>query len=145
MRAVVDTVVFYRAMFGHKIDTPAKRVTDLVIEQRIQAFSADVFLGEILRVINGDPILRNMDQTYLHGYLALIEASLTVVEMKYLEHDQKWLNLVGNDWYLIALSRFKKVDYLITFDKKALLNRRDTDWRDEDFKIVDAAEYLKGN
>ena len=144
MRAVVDTVVFYRAMFGKRVDTHAKRVTDLVVDQRIQAFSCDVFLGEITRIIRSDERLRGMDQIYLNNYIVMIEDSLNLVEMKYLEHDQKWLNLIGNDWYLIALARFKNVDYLITHDKRALIDRRDSDWKDEAFKIVTSAEYFNG-
>lgn len=58
MKAVVDTVVFFRAMFGTRVDTHAKRVADLVIEQRIQTFSSDIFLGEISRKILSDQRLR---------------------------------------------------------------------------------------
>ena len=145
MSAVVDTVVFYRAMFGSRIDTASRTVTGLVVDQRIQAFSSDIFMGEIVRIIMSDPKLRGLDNPYLHNYLAMIQASLTMVDIKYLEYDKNWLKLIGNDWFLIALARFKKVDYLITHDKKAFLNRRETDWKDEDYEIVTSAEFLKKN
>ena len=143
MKAVVDTVVFFRAMFGTRVDTHAKRVADLVIEQRIQTFSSDIFLGEISRKILSDQRLRNIDKIYLNNYIWMLQESMTLVEIKHLEYNQNWLNVIGNDWYLVALSRFKKVDYLITHDKKALLDRRETDWKDEDYEIVTSEEFLK--
>ena len=37
--------------------------------------------------------------------------------MKDLENNQKILNRIGNDWYLIAIARSIGADFIITYDK----------------------------
>ncbi len=37
-----------------------------------------------------------------------------------LEHDQKMLNNIGNDWYLIAISKCVRANCIITYDKHLL-------------------------
>ena len=62
--------------------------------------------------------------------------------MKNLDHDQKVLNRIGNDWYLIAISRSINADFIITYDKD-LISMRDELKDHDDVDVLTSEDFIK--
>ena len=74
-------------------------------------------MGEIGRIIKSDPKLSKIDPLHFRQFMDDIDTWLCYIPMKDLENNQKILNRIGNDWYLIAIARSIGADFIITYDK----------------------------
>lgn len=84
---------------------------------RIVSYTCDALIGEIGRVVKSDSKLNKINNIYFQQFMGDLDDWLGYVPMKDLEHDQKILNRIGNDWYLIAIARNISDDFIITYDK----------------------------
>ena len=105
MKIVTDSNVFFRAILGRKVGTTSKKVIQLIREGRVASYTCDALMGAIGRIVKSDPKLSKIDPIYFRQFLDDIDTWLSYVPMKDLGHDQKLLNRIGNDWYLIAIAR----------------------------------------
>lgn len=135
MKIVTDSNVFFHAILGRKAGTASKRVINLIREGRVASYTCDVLMGKIGRIVKGDPKLSKIDPVYFRQFMDDIEGWLRYVPMKNLEHDQKVLNRIGNDWYLIAISRSINADFIITYDNDLITMR-------DELKDHDGVEVL---
>ncbi len=62
--------------------------------------------------------------------------------MKDLEHDQKMLNRIGNDWYLIAIARSIDADFIITYDKD-LISMKSELKNQDDVEVLTSEEFIE--
>ncbi len=62
--------------------------------------------------------------------------------MKNLDHDQKMLNRIGNDWYLIAISRNINADFIITYDKDLISMKSELKDRD-DVEVLTSENFIE--
>jgi predicted nucleic acid-binding protein len=104
MKIVTDSNVFFRAILGRKAGTASKLVIQLISDGRVTSYTCDALMGEIGRIIKSDPKLSRIDPVYFRQFMDNLDTWLSYVPMKDLEHNQKILNRIGNDWYLIAIA-----------------------------------------
>lgn len=71
-----------------------------------------------------------------------IENWLSYVPMKNLEHNQKILNRIGNDWYLIAIARSIGADCIVTYDKDLISMKGELKDQD-DIEVLTSEEFLE--
>ncbi len=64
-----------------------------------------------------------------------IDTWLGYIPMKDLENNQKILNRIGNDWYLIAIARSIGADFIITYDKD-LISMKSELKNQDDIKVL---------
>ena len=117
MKIVTDSNVFFRAILGRKFGTASKMVMQVIREGRVTSYTCDALMGEVGRIIKSDPKLSKIDPVYFRQFLDDLDNWLSYVPMKDLEHDQKMLNRIGNDWYIIAIARCIGAEFIITYDK----------------------------
>jgi predicted nucleic acid-binding protein len=99
-------------------------------------------MGEIYRILETDPKLKRVDPVYFSEFMTDIRVWLNHVPMKNLEHNQSVLNLVGNDWYIIAVAKSISANYIITFDKY-LISQKTTLKEEHDILVVTPEEFEK--
>jgi len=88
-------------------------------------------MGETGRAIKSDPKLSKINPAYFRQFIDDIDAWLSYVPMKDLEHDQKMLNRIGNDWYLIVIARSIGAGFIITYDKDLIFMRSELKEKDD--------------
>lgn len=142
MKIVTDSNVFFRAILGRKVGTASKAVIQLIIDGRVSSYTCDVLMGEIGRIVKSDPKLSKIDPVYFRQFMDDIDSWLSYVPMKNLEHDQKMLNRIGNDWYLIAIARSIHADYIITYDKDLISMKGELRSRD-DVEVLTSEEFIE--
>ncbi|MCL5783690.1 MAG: hypothetical protein M1476_07270 [Candidatus Thermoplasmatota archaeon] len=71
-----------------------------------------------------------------------IEGWLSYIPMKNLEHDKKMLNRIGNDWYLIAISRSINADFIITYDKDLISMKSELKDQD-DIEVLTSENFME--
>ena len=142
MKIVTDSNVFFRAILGRKFGTASKMVMQLIREGRVTSYTCDALMGEIGRIIKSDPKLSKIDPVYLRQFLDDLDNWLSYVPMKDLEHDQKMLNRIGNDWYIIAIARSIGADFIITYDKD-LISMKGELKNHDDIDIVTSEEFIE--
>ena len=71
-----------------------------------------------------------------------IETWLSYIPMKDLEHNQKILNRIGNDWYLIAIARSIGADFIITYDKD-LISMKSELKNQDDIEVLTSEEFIE--
>ena len=114
----------------------------LIREGRITSYTCDALMGEIGRIVKSDPKLRKIDPVYFRQFIDDADGWLSYVPMKDLEHDQKMLNRIGNDWYLIAISRSISANYIITYDKVLISMRKELKSQDE-VEVLTSEEFME--
>lgn len=62
--------------------------------------------------------------------------------MKDLENNQKILNRIGNDWYLIAIARSIGADFIITYDKD-LISMKSELKNQDDIEVLNSEEFIE--
>lgn len=142
MKIVTDADVLFRAVLSKNSRTASRFVFDLIAEGRVQAYTCDVLLGEIHRIVGEDPDLKRLNPVYFQEFMGRLRIWLNHVPMKELEHNQKILNLIGNDWYLIAVAKKISANYIITYDKH-LHSMKDKLREEDDITVVNSEEFEK--
>jgi|ACXJ01.1.fsa_nt_gi predicted nucleic acid-binding protein len=71
-----------------------------------------------------------------------IDTWLSYIPMKDLENNQKILNRIGNDWYLIAIARSIGADFIITYDKD-LISMKSELKNQDDIKVLTSEEFIE--
>ncbi len=71
-----------------------------------------------------------------------IDTWLGYIPMKDLENNQKILNRIGNDWYLIAIARSIGADFIITYDKD-LISMKSELKNQDDIKVLTSEEFIE--
>ncbi|MHB8396841.1 MAG: putative toxin-antitoxin system toxin component, PIN family [Thermoplasmataceae archaeon] len=142
MKVITDSNVFFRAILGRKAGTASKSVISLIREGRITSYTCDALMGEIGRIVKSDPKLRKIDPVYFRQFMDDVDGWLSYVPMKDLEHDQKMLNRIGNDWYLIAISRSISANYIITYDKELISIKKELKSQDE-VEVLTSEEFME--
>ena len=142
MKIVTDSNVFFRAILGRKFGTASKMVMQLIREGRVTSYTCDALMGEIGRIIKSDPKLSKIDPVYLRQFLDDLDNWLSYVPMKDLGHDQKMLNRIGNDWYLIAIARSIDADFIITYDKD-LISMKSELKNQDDVEVLTSEEFIE--
>ena len=71
-----------------------------------------------------------------------IDGCLSYVPMKNLEHDQKMLNRIGNDWYFIAIGRRINADFIITYDKDLISMKSELKDHD-DIEVLTSEDFIE--
>jgi putative PIN family toxin of toxin-antitoxin system len=142
MKIVTDSNVFFRAILGRKVGTASKQVIQLIRDGRVTSYTCDALMGEIGRVIKSDPKLSKIDPIYFRKFIDDIDNWLSYVPMKDLEHDQKMLNRIGNDWYLIAIARSIGASFIVTYDKDLIDMRTELKQKD-DVEILTSEEFIE--
>ena len=142
MKIVTDSNVFFRAILGRKAGTASKLVIQLIRDGRVTSYTCDALMGEIGRIVKSDPKLSKIDTVYFRQFMDDIEGSLSYVPMKALEHDQKILNRIGNDWYLIAIARSIGADSIITYDRD-LISMKSKLKNDDDVEVLTSEEFIE--
>ena len=142
MKIVTDSNVFFRAILGRKFGTASKMVMQLIREGRVTSYTCDALMGEIGRIIKSDPKLGKIDPVYFRQFLDDLDNWLSYVPMKDLEHDQKMLNRIGNDWYIIAIARSIGADFIITYDKD-LISMKGELKNHDDIDILTSEEFIE--
>jgi predicted nucleic acid-binding protein len=89
-------------------------------------------------VVDVDPKLKKVNKVYFQEFMGRLQTYLTYVPMKELEHDEKMLNEIGNDWYLIAVAKSISASYIVTYDKH--LHSRKAKLLEENDIIVNDSE-----
>ncbi len=142
MRIVTDSNVLFSAVLSNKSHSASKFIFDLIRTTKVQAYTCDALLGEVYRVIESDPRLKGEDPVYFDQFMADTRVWLNFVDMKDLEHNQKLLNLIGNDWYVIAVAKSISANYIITFDKH-ILDRKESLKEENDIWVMKPEEFVK--
>jgi putative PIN family toxin of toxin-antitoxin system len=142
MKIVTDSNVFFRAILGRKVGTTSKNVIQLIREGRVASYTCDALMGEIGRIVKSDPKLSKIDPIYFRQFMDDIDTWLSYVPMKDLEHDQKMLNRIGNDWYLIAIARSIDADFIITYDKD-LISMKSELKNQDDVEVLTSEEFIE--
>lgn len=142
MKIVTDSNVFFRAILGRKVGTTSKKVIQLIREGRVASYTCDALMGEIGRIVKSDPKLSKIDPIYFRQFMDDIDTWLSYVPMKDLEHDQKMLNRIGNDWYLIAIARSIDADFIITYDKD-LISMKSELKNQDDVEVLTSEEFIE--
>jgi predicted nucleic acid-binding protein len=70
-----------------------------------------------------------------------IDDWLRYVPMKDLGHDQKILNRIGNDWYLIAIARNTSADFIITYDKDLISMK--SELKNDDIEVLTSEDFIE--
>ena len=99
-------------------------------------------MGEIGRIIKSDPKLSKIDPVYFRQFMDDIDTWLSYIPMKDLEHNQKILNRIGNDWYLIAIARSIGADFIITYDKD-LISMKSELKNQDDIDVLTSEEFIE--
>ena len=99
-------------------------------------------MGEIGRIIKSDPKLSKIDPVYFRQFMDDIDTWLSYIPMKDLEHNQKILNRIGNDWYLIAIARCIGADFIITYDKD-LISMKSELKNQDDIEVLTSEEFIE--
>ena len=99
-------------------------------------------MGEIGRIIKSDPKLSKIDPVYFRQFMDDIDTWLSYIPMKDLEHNQKILNRIGNDWYLIAIARSIGADFIITYDKD-LISMKSELKNQDDIEVLTSEEFIE--
>jgi predicted nucleic acid-binding protein len=141
MKAVIDSMVFFRAMLGRHAKTASRHVVDLMIDGRIQVYTCDALMGEMYRHVKEDKILRTIDPVYFQQYMNRIDEWIHYVRMKDLEQDKKRMNELGNDWYLIAIARNVPTEFIITYDRQ-VLDLKD-EFLEESIRVIDSEGFIE--
>ena len=142
MKVVTDSNVFFRAILGRKAGTASKMVINLIREGRVASYTCDALMGEIGRIVKSDPKLSKIDPVYFRQFMDDIDGCLSYVPMKNLEHDQKMLNRIGNDWYLIAIGRRINADFIITYDKDLISMKSELKDHD-DIEVLTSEDFIE--
>ena len=142
MKIVTDSNVFFRAILGRKFGTASKMVMQLIREGRVTSYTCDALMGEVGRIIKSDPKLSKIDPVYFRQFLDDLDNWLSYFPMKDLEHDQKMLNRIGNDWYIIAIARSIGADFIITYDKD-LISMKGELKNHDDIDILTSEEFIE--
>ncbi len=71
-----------------------------------------------------------------------IDTWLGYIPMKDLENNQKILNRIGNDWYLIAIARSIGADFIITYDKD-LISMKSELKNQDDIEVLTSEEFIE--
>lgn len=142
MKIVTDSNVFFRAILVRKVGTASKMVIQLIIDGKVTSYTSDVLMGEMGRIVKSDPKLSKIDPIYFRQFVDDVDSWLSYVPMKNLEHDQKMLNRIGNDWYLIAIARSIHADYIITYDKDLISMKGELRNRD-DVEVLTSEEFIE--
>jgi putative PIN family toxin of toxin-antitoxin system len=142
MKIVTDSNVFFRAILGRKAGTASKLVIQLISDGRVTSYTCDALMGEIGRIIKSDPKLSRIDPVYFRQFMDNLDAWLSYVPMKDLEHNQKILNRIGNDWYLIAIARSIGADFIITYDKD-LISMKSELKNQDDIDVLTSEEFIE--
>ena len=142
MKIVTDSNVFFRAILGRKAGTASKLVIQLISDGRVTSYTCDALMGEIGRIIKSDPKLSKIDPVYFRQFMDDIDTWLSYVPMKDLGHDQKMLNRIGNDWYLIAIARSIDADFIITYDKD-LISMKSELKNQDDIEVLTSEEFIE--
>jgi len=71
-----------------------------------------------------------------------IDTWLSYIPMKDLENNQKILNRIGNDWYLIAIARSIGSDFIITYDTD-LISMKSELKNQDDIKVLTSEEFIE--
>ena len=142
MKIVTDSNVFFRAILGRKFGTASKMVMQLIREGRVTSYTCDALMGEVGRIIKSDPKLSKIDPVYFRQFLDDLDNWLSYVPMKDLEHDQKMLNRIGNDWYIIAIARCIGAEFIITYDKD-LISMKGELKNHDDIDILTSEEFIE--
>lgn len=142
MKIVTDSNVFFHAILGRKAGTASKRLLDLIRNGMVTSYTCDALMGEIGRIVKSDPKLSKIDIVYFRQFMDDIDGWLSYVPMKNLDHDQKVLNRIGNDWYLIAISRSINADFIITYDKDLISMREELKDHD-DVDVLTSEDFIK--
>ncbi len=142
MKIVTDSNVFFRAILGRKVGTTSKKVIQLIREGRVASYTCDALMGEIGRIVKSDPKLSKIDPIYFRQFMDDIDTWLSYVPMKDLGHDQKMLNRIGNDWYLIAIARSIDADFIITYDKD-LISMKSELKNQDDVEVLTSEEFIE--
>ena len=108
----------------------------------ITSYTCDALMGEIGRIVKSDPKLSKIDPIYFRQFMDDIDTWLSYVPMKDLEHDQKMLNRIGNDWYLIAIARSIGADSIITYDRD-LISMKSKLKNDDDVEVLTSEEFIE--
>ena len=141
MKVVTDSNVFFRAILGRKAGTASKMVINLIREGRIASYTCDALMGEIGRIVKSDPKLSKIDPVYFRQFMDDIDDWLRYVPMKDLGHDQKILNRIGNDWYLIAIARNTSADFIITYDKDLISMK--SELKNDDIEVLTSEDFIE--
>ena len=107
----------------------------LIIDGRVTSYACVALMGEIGRIVKIDPV-------YFRQFVDDLDSWLSYVPMKNLDHDQKMLNRIGNDWYLIAIARSIHANYIITYDKELISMREELGNRD-DVEVLTSEEFIE--
>ena len=142
MKIVTDSNVFFRAILGRKAGTASKLVIQLIRDGRVTSYTCDALMGEIGRIIKSDPKLSKIDPVYFRQFMDDIDTWLSYIPMKDLEHNQKILNRIGNDWYLIAIARSIGADFIITYDKD-LISMKSELKNQDDIEVLTSEEFIE--
>ena len=142
MKIVTDSNVFFRATPGIKVGTASKMVIQFIMDGRVTSYTCDALMGEVGRIIKSDPKLSKIDPVYFRQFMDDIENWLSYVPMKNLEHNQKILNRIGNDWYLIAIARSIGADCIVTYDK-GLISMKGELKDQDDIEVLTSEELLE--
>ena len=142
MKVVTDSNVFFRAILGRKVGTASKMVINLIRDGKVVSYTCDALMGEIWRIVKSDPKLNKINPVYFQQFFDDIEWRISYVPMKNLEHDQKMLNGIGNDWYLIAICRSISANYMITYDRD-LLSMKDELKDQDDIDVLTSEDFME--
>ena len=141
MKVVTDSNVFFRAALGRKVGTASKLVIQLIRDGRIVSYTCDALMGEIGRIVKNDPKLSKINNIYFQQFMDDIDDWLRYVPMKDLGHDQKILNRIGNDWYLIAIARNTSADFIITYDKDLISMK--SELKNDDIEVLTSEDFIE--
>ena len=141
MKVVTDSNVFFRAALGRKVGTASKLVIQLIRDGRIVSYTCDALMGEIGRIVKNDPKLSKINNIYFQQFMDDIDDWLRYVPMKDLGHDQKILNRIGNDRYLIAIARNTSADFIITYDKDLISMK--SELKNDDIEVLTSEDFIE--
>ncbi len=99
-------------------------------------------MGEIGKIVKSDRKLSKIDPVYFRQFMDGIESWLSYVPMKKLEYNQKMLNKIENDWYIIAIARYIKADFIITYDND-LISMKTELKNDDDVDVLTSEDFFE--
>lgn len=136
MQLIIDTNVVVAYLISGSASSSNAKVCKRVVNGSDKAFTCDIFYGELKRLLDLDPdliekislkgkkegavfhALENVRTEYLNSRLDPYVAQLNFVKTEDLTIDPAAIKDVGNDWYMISISKFVNIDYIVTWNTK---------------------------
>jgi predicted nucleic acid-binding protein len=160
MQVVIDTNVVFAYLLSGSPSSPNTKVCKRVINGGDKAYTCDALYGEFKRILDLDPdmiekislrgkkeadVLRSICKVrreYLSSRLDPYIMQLNFINTRDLTIDPKAIEDVGNDWYMLAIAKYKNIDYIVTWNTQDVLKYASENGIDIQ-RILTPPEYLE--